>query len=99
MEHLKTKNQIKAMTQAEFQDVLKAYTDKNFHTENVVFMLWGKFAVNKKKFINQERHFVLEASHPSPLSCYKGFFGCKHFSKCNAFLKSSGRKEINWKII
>ena len=80
----------------EFTDhIIKSFNKK----KDIVFMLWGKFAVNKKKFINQERHFVLEASHPSPLSCYKGFFGCKHFSKCNAFLKSSGRKEINWKII
>ena len=79
----------------EFTDhIIKSFNEKR----DIVFMLWGKFAANKKKFINQERNFVLEASHPSPLSCYKGFFGCKHFSKCNSFLKSSGRKEINWRI-
>jgi uracil-DNA glycosylase len=61
-------------------------------------MLWGNFAVKKKKLIDEDKHFILEASHPSPFSCHKGFFGCNHFSRCNNFLKTSGKKEINWQI-
>ena len=64
----------------------------------IVFVLWGKSAAKKKKLINEDKHFILEASHPSPLSCHKGFFGCNHFSKCNNFLKTSGKEEINWQI-
>ena len=64
----------------------------------IVFVLWGKSAAKKKKFINEDKHFILEASHPSPLSCHKGFFGCNHFSRCNNFLKISGKEEINWQI-
>ena len=66
--------------------------------KKIVFMLWGKFAVKKKKLIDEDKHFILEASHPSPFSCHKGFFGCNHFSRCNNFLKTSGKKGINWKI-
>ena len=73
----------------EFTDhIIKSFSKKR----DIVFYVVGKFAANKKKFINQERNFVLEASHPSPLSCYKGFFGCKHFSKCNSFLKKFWKK-------
>ena len=64
----------------------------------IVFVLWGKSAAKKKELINEDKHFILEASHPSPLSCHKGFFGCNHFSKCNNFLKTSGKEEINWQI-
>ena len=64
----------------------------------IVFVLWGKSAAKKKKLINEDKHFILEASHPSPLSCHKGFFGCNHFSRCNNFLKISGKEEINWQI-
>ncbi len=64
----------------------------------VVFMLWGANARAKKSLITNSIHFVLEAPHPSPLSAYNGFFGCKHFSKCNELLEKSGQKPINWQI-
>ena len=64
----------------------------------VVFILWGNFARNKKKFIINPIHYVIESAHPSPFSAYNGFFGSKPFSKTNAFLKSKGLKEINWNI-
>ena len=63
---------------------------------NLVFLLWGKNAKKYKKYINPNSHLVLTAPHPSPLSAYRGFFGCKHFSKCNAYLKANGIIEINW---
>ncbi|QEN05527.1 uracil-DNA glycosylase [Thiospirochaeta perfilievii] len=61
----------------------------------IVFMLWGAEA-RKLKGVIGRRHLILEAPHPSPLSSYRGFFGCKHFSKCNKFLKKNGLKEIDW---
>ena len=65
--------------------------------ENLVFLLWGSFAIRKKTLVAPNRgHFVLEAPHPSLLSAYRGFFGCKHFSRANAFLKSKGIAEIDW---
>ena len=67
------------------------------HNEHIVFMLWGSKAQKKESLINDEKHLILKTSHPSPLSCYRGFSGCKHFSKANAYLKQFNRKEINWK--
>ena len=64
--------------------------------EHVVFMLWGNYARSKKNLINTEKHLILESPHPSPFSAHSGFFGCKHFSKCNAYLKKHGKKEILW---
>lgn len=64
--------------------------------ENVVFLLWGKFAESKSKLIDVEKHTIFTAPHPSPLGAWRGWFGSKHFSKTNAFLKSIGKKEINW---
>jgi len=64
----------------------------------VVFLLWGANAKAKIKFIDQTKHLVLASAHPSPLSAYNGFFGCRHFSKANAFLKDKGRGEIDWQI-
>ncbi|MBY0540669.1 MAG: uracil-DNA glycosylase [Campylobacterales bacterium] len=64
--------------------------------ENVVFLLWGSPAISKSKLIDMKKHHILNAPHPSPLSSYRGFFGCKHFSKTNEILKSLGKKEINW---
>lgn len=63
-----------------------------------VFVLWGKNAQNKERLISNKKHLILKAAHPSPLSAYNGFFGCKHFSKINAFLRENGMKEINWRI-
>lgn len=61
-----------------------------------VFLLWGNDARKKRKLILNEKHLVLETVHPSPLSAYNGFLGCKHFSKSNAFLKANMREEIDW---
>ena len=66
--------------------------------ENIVFILWGRFAQSKENLIDTEKHLVLKAAHPSPFSAYNGFFGCKHFSKTNEHLKRNGIAEINWKI-
>ena len=62
----------------------------------VVFLLWGRNAREKKELIVNPKHLVLEAAHPSPLSAYNGFFGCKHFSKCNSFLEKNGAEGIDW---
>lgn len=64
----------------------------------IVFILWGKNAQSKKKLITGYNHLILESVHPSPLSAYRGFFGCKHFSQANDFLKQHNLQEINWKI-
>ncbi len=64
----------------------------------VVFMLWGKPAQTKKKLITNPKHLVLETVHPSPLSVYRGFWGCGHFAKCNEFLKANNIPEIDWQI-
>jgi len=61
----------------------------------IVFLLWGSYAQSFAPYI-ESQHLVLKAPHPSPLSAYRGFFGCKHFSKCNEFLKSHGMEPINW---
>ncbi len=66
------------------------------NTENVVFLLWGANARSKKALIDKGKHLILECAHPSPLSAYNGFFGCKHFSKTNSFLKNVGRSPIDW---
>lgn len=63
---------------------------------NLVFILWGAHALSKKKLINTNKHLILEAPHPSPLSSYRGFFGCKHFSKTNRYLEKHGIAYINW---
>ncbi len=74
--------------------VIKCISD---NCENVVFMLWGNFARSKKTLIDGSRHLILEAAHPSPLA--KGaFFGCRHFSRANAYLQSRGRGAIDWTI-
>lgn len=64
--------------------------------EGLVFMLWGSYAMRKGAFIDRNRHLVLTAPHPSPLSAYRGFFGCKHFSRANAYLQSRGQTPIEW---
>lgn len=68
------------------------------HKSGIVFLLWGKFAQSKISLIDTAKHFVLEAAHPSPFSAYKGFFGCKHFSKTNFILEQGGKKKIDWCI-
>lgn len=75
--------------------IIKLLNDSD---KNIVFLLWGNNARQKAKFITNPNHKILESVHPSPLSAYGGFFGCKHFSKANEFLKSKGIKEIDWSI-
>ncbi|WP_302545977.1 uracil-DNA glycosylase [Coprobacter fastidiosus] len=78
----------------EFTDaVIKILNDEK---GNIVFMLWGSYAQRKGAFIDRNRHCVLTAAHPSPLSADRGFFGCKHFSKANQYFKSKGISEIEW---
>ena len=64
----------------------------------IVYMLWGSNARRKARMLNNNKQLVLEAPHPSPLSSYRGFFGCNHFIKCNEFLKANGLSEIDWQI-
>lgn len=70
----------------------------NEHPEPVVFLLWGGNARSKKPLITSPQHLILETVHPSPLSAYNGFFGCRHFSKTNAFLESHGIAPIDWDL-
>ena len=64
----------------------------------IVFLLWGRPAQMKASMLHNPKHLILEAPHPSPLSAYRGFFGCKHFSKANEFLKANGEEPIDWQI-
>ncbi len=75
--------------------VIKKLSDEK---QGIVFLLWGRFAQNKHILIDGTKHHILTAAHPSPLSAYNGFFGCKHFSKTNELLASQGKEPINWKI-
>ena len=76
-------------------EVIKIVSDRE---EPMVFMLWGANARSKKNLIDTKKHLVLECAHPSPLSAYNGFFGCRHFSKCNDFLVKHGQAPINWQL-
>jgi uracil-DNA glycosylase len=66
--------------------------------EHVVFLLWGKHAESKENMIDQERHLILKAPHPSPLSAHRGFMGCKHFSKANEYLQQHNQVPIDWQL-
>jgi uracil-DNA glycosylase len=66
--------------------------------EHVVFLLWGKFAQQKSELINEKKHHLLKAPHPSPLSASQGFFGCRHFSKTNTWLMKKGLDPVDWSI-
>jgi uracil-DNA glycosylase len=70
----------------------------NEKPDPAVFMLWGSYAQKKAAFVDTSRHLVLKAPHPSPLSAHSGFFGCRHFSKANAFLESKGLEPIDWAL-
>lgn len=79
------------------------FTDKviqviNDSCDGVIFLLWGSHAQKKGKNIDTNRHHVLTAPHPSPLSAHRGFFGCQHFSKTNQLLAQQGKSEINWQV-
>jgi uracil-DNA glycosylase len=78
----------------EFTEAVIKYL--NAEKENLVFILWGRDARNKKKLIDTKKHLVLESAHPSPLSAYNGFFGSKPFSKANAYLEEHGKNLIFW---
>jgi len=75
--------------------VIKKLSD---HRENLVFLLWGKYAQNKRCLIDTSRHHILEAPHPSPLSAYRGFLGCRVFSSTNNLLRKLEIKEIDWQL-
>ena len=81
----------------------EAFTDKAIHVLNeqrdgLVYMLWGAYAQRKGAFIDQQRNLVLRAPHPSPLSAHRGFFGCRHFSKANTYLRTRGETGIDWSL-
>lgn len=75
--------------------VIKLVSDEK---ENVVFILWGGNARSKKPLIDEKKHLVLECAHPSPLSAYNGFFGCRHFSKTNDYLIKHGKTPVDWDL-
>ncbi len=79
----------------------ETFTDRvilalNEHRKGIVFLLWGSHAQKKSSFIDGHRHYILKAAHPSPLSAYRGFLGCQHFSKTNRLLQQQGVAPINW---
>lgn len=81
----------------------ETFTDRvidviNRQREGVVFLLWGSYARKKGRMIDRQRHLVLEGPHPSPLSAYRGFFGCRHFSQANDWLQQQGRRPIDWQL-
>ena len=79
---------------AQFTDsVIKRISERSKH---VVFLLWGKFAQEKASLIDESKHLILKSAHPSPLSAHAGFFGCRHFSKANAYLVSKGIDPVEW---
>lgn len=80
----------------EFTDaVIKSLNEQK---KNLVFILWGSYAQKKGDIIDRKKHLVLTSPHPSPLSAHRGFFGCRHFSKANAYLQKHGMKPINWQL-
>jgi uracil-DNA glycosylase len=78
----------------EFTNNIIKHIDENF--QDIVFILWGAGAIKLSKYIDKTKHHILTSVHPSPLSAYRGFFGCKHFSQTNDILKSIGKEPIVW---
>ena len=76
-------------------DVIRCLNER---TKPVIFLLWGSFAAKKAAFIDKKRHYVLTASHPSPLSAHRGFLGCNHFKTANEILVKNGKEPIDWQI-
>lgn len=74
-------------------DIVRALSNKR---TGLVFMLWGTHAQSKRRLLDPHRHLILEAPHPSPLAAYRGFFGCRHFTRANAYLRSKGASGILW---
>jgi len=79
-----------------FTDAVIANISKQ--KNNVVFLLWGRYAQAKEALVDGSKHLVLKAAHPSPFSAYNGFFGCRHFSKTNQYLEQNGLNPINWSL-
>jgi len=77
-----------------FTDNIISYISNN--KKDIIFLLWGAYAIKKSKLINKNNHHILTAPHPSPLSSYRGFFGCKHFSKINQILETFNKNKIKW---
>lgn len=77
-----------------FTDNLIKFISKN--CKDIIFILWGSSAIKKQKIIDEKKHYILTGVHPSPLSAYRGFFGCKHFSKTNKILMKLNKDQINW---
>ncbi|QBR10804.1 uracil-DNA glycosylase [Sphingobacterium sp. CZ-2] len=76
-------------------EIIKAIS---YNCEHVVFLLWGSYAIKKSSLIDSSKHLILTSVHPSPLSVYRGFYGCRHFSKANDFLISKGEQPIDWQV-
>ncbi len=76
--------------------VIKKISDEK---SGIIFLLWGKFAQEKRALIDETKHHVLKAAHPSPFSAFQGFFGCNHFVKTNELLTSQGLQPIDWKLL
>lgn len=76
-------------------EIIKSISDQ---AENVVFLLWGSYAIKKSALIDSKKHLILTAVHPSPLSVYRGFFGCAHFSKANEYLRYHNKLPIDWQV-
>ena len=79
----------------------ETFTDAVIHRlasqrKGIVYMLWGSYAQKKAAFVSSADNLILKAPHPSPLSSYRGFFGCKHFSKANEYLEEKGLSKIKW---
>ncbi len=79
--------------QALTDDIIRALSEQRTH---IVFMLWGKYAQAKRWLVDEDRHLILAAPHPSPLSAWRGFFGCRHFSQANEYLAAHGQEPIRW---
>jgi len=82
----------------------ETFTDRivetlNRNREGLVYLLWGSYAQRKGAIVDTRRNLVLSSPHPSPLSAYRGFFGCGHFSRTNAYLKQNGNQEIDWSLV
>lgn len=89
-------NSHKGIGWEEFTDA--AIRALNEQDRPIVYMLWGSNAQSKERMLDNKKQLVLKAPHPSPLSAYRGFFGCNHFIKCNEFLRENGLEEIDWQI-
>ena len=92
-------NEPASHAQIGWQDFTNAVISKlSEEKESIVFLLWGRYAQDKQVLIDETKHKVLKAAHPSPFSADKGFFGCSHFSKTNQYLMENGKEAINWSL-